>query len=136
MDSVSDTAKVGARSAIDPALVSSRTGRNEVVVSFATESWSQEMGTRLFVGNLSFETTEADLRGAFKESGLEVTEVKVVTERDTGRPRGFAFVEMTTAAGAAQAMQQLDGRELGGRQINVKEANERPGGGGARSRAR
>lgn len=88
------------------------------------------MGSRLFVGNLSFDTTEADLRGAFTESGLEVREVKVVTERETGRPRGFAFVEMASPAAAQQAMDNLDGRELGGRQINVKEANARPGAGG------
>jgi cold-inducible RNA-binding protein len=90
------------------------------------------MGTRLFVGNLSFETTEADLRGAFTATGLPVQEIKLVTERETGRPRGFAFVEMSTPAAAQQAMDALDGRELGGRQINVKEANERPGGGGSR----
>jgi RNA recognition motif-containing protein len=87
-----------------------------------------EMGTRLFVGNLSFNTTEADLRGAFTDSGLEVQEVKIVLERETGRPRGFAFVELSSAAAVQQAMDQLDGRELGGRQINVKEANERMGG--------
>jgi cold-inducible RNA-binding protein len=90
------------------------------------------MGTRLFVGNLSFDTTEEDLRGAFTATGLAVQEIKVVTERETGRPRGFAFVEMATPAAAQQAMDALDGRELGGRQINVKEANERPGGGGSR----
>ncbi len=85
------------------------------------------MGTRLFVGNLSFETTEADLRGAFTGSGFAVHEVKVVTERDTGRPRGFAFVEMATPAAAQQAMQALDGSELAGRPIKVKEANQRSG---------
>jgi RNA recognition motif-containing protein len=87
------------------------------------------MGTRLFVGNLSFNTTEADLRGAFAESGVEVQEVKMVLERETGRPRGFAFVELSSPAAAQQAMDDLDGRELGGRQINVKPANERNGGG-------
>jgi RNA recognition motif-containing protein len=92
------------------------------------------MGTRLFVGNLSFETTEAELRGVFTENGLEVQEVKIVTERETGRPRGFAFVEMSSSAASQQAMDALDGRELGGRQINVKPANERSGAAGSRAR--
>ena len=87
------------------------------------------MGKRLFIGNLSFETTEADLRSVFATGGLEVQEVKLVTERETGRPRGFAFVEMVSSEAAQQAMDNFDGHELGGRQLNVKEATQRSYGG-------
>lgn len=88
------------------------------------------MGKRLYVGNLSYSTTEADLRDAFAAGGDEVAEVKVVLDRDTGRPRGFAFVEMATDAGAQNAMQTLNGKDLQGRTIAVSEARERTGGGG------
>ena len=88
------------------------------------------MGKRLYVGNLSYSTTEADLRDAFAATGNEVTEVKVVLDRDTGRPRGFAFVEMSTDAGAAAAIETLNGKDLQGRAIAVSEARERAGGGG------
>ena len=84
------------------------------------------MGKRLFVGNLAYSITEAELRDVFAESG-EVSEVKVVLERETGRPRGFAFVEMGTDSAAAQAIENLDGRELQGRSLNVKEAQARAG---------
>ena len=87
------------------------------------------MGKRLYVGNLSYNATEADLRDLFAESG-NVTDVKVVLDRETGRPRGFAFVEMGSDAEAAQAMNSLNGRDVMGRPINVKEAQERSGGGG------
>jgi cold-inducible RNA-binding protein len=88
------------------------------------------MGKRLYVGNLSYNTTEADLRDAFTAGGHEVAEVKLVLDRDTGRPRGFAFVEMATDDGAQKAMAELNGRELQGRSIAVSEARERTGGGG------
>jgi cold-inducible RNA-binding protein len=87
------------------------------------------MGKRLYVGNLSYSTTEADLRDAFAAAG-EVAEVKVVLDRDTGRPRGFAFVEMATEAAAQSAMETLNGKDLQGRTIAVSEARERSGGGG------
>src|SRR5512133_231207 len=92
-----------------------------------------EMGTRLYVGNLSYNVTEPELKDVFGENGRNVKEVKVVLDRDTGRPRGFAFVEMTTDAEAAQAIETLNGREIQGRPINVSEARERAprsGGGG------
>ena len=93
------------------------------------------MGTRLFVGNLSFNTTETDLRDAFTQSGLNALEVKIVMERETGRPRGFAFVEMADQASATKAIEALNHRELGGRELNVNEARERtPRVGGASSR--
>jgi RNA recognition motif-containing protein len=88
------------------------------------------MGKRLFVGNLAFSVTESDLRDAFTEAGHEVTEVKIMLDRDTGRPRGFAFVEMTTDASAQQAIEALNGRELQGRAMSVNEARERTSGGG------
>ena len=90
------------------------------------------LGKKLYVGNLPFSTTEAELRQAFEKHG-QVESVAVIMDRETGRPRGFAFVEMADANGAAAAMQSLDGREFGGRALRVNEANERPprsGGGG------
>jgi RNA recognition motif-containing protein len=91
------------------------------------------MGTRLYVGNLSYNVTEPELREVFAEEGRNVVEVKIVMDRDTGRPRGFAFVEMGTDDEASKAIQTLTGREVQGRAINVSEARERTprsGGGG------
>jgi RNA recognition motif-containing protein len=86
------------------------------------------MGKRLYVGNLAYSVTEAELRDVFAEVG-NVAEVKVVLDRDTGRPRGFAFVEMSTDSEAADAMSKLNGSELQGRTMNIKEAQERSAGG-------
>lgn len=83
------------------------------------------MSKKLYVGNLPFTTTEDELRRLFEPHG-GVASVKVVTDRETGRPRGFAFVEMNDADGASAAMRVLDGRELGGRALRVNEANDRP----------
>ena len=91
------------------------------------------MGKRLYVGNLSYNVTESELREVFAEGGRNVVEVKVVMDRDTGRPRGFAFVEMGTDDEATGAISSLSGREIQGRPINVSEARERAprsGGGG------
>jgi len=82
------------------------------------------MSTRLFVGNLSFDTSEQDLRDLFGPIGT-VVEAKVVTDRDTGRSRGFAFVEMSSSAEATQAIEQVNGREFGGRALRVNEAEAR-----------
>jgi RNA recognition motif-containing protein len=87
------------------------------------------MGKRLYVGNLSYGVTEADLREVFAEAG-DVTDVKVVLDRDTGRPRGFAFVELSNDGEATRAIEVLNGRELQGRAMNISEARERTGGGG------
>jgi RNA recognition motif-containing protein len=87
------------------------------------------MGKRLYVGNLSYGVTEAELRETFAEAG-EVVDVKVVLDRDTGRPRGFAFVELASDGEASRAIETLNGRELQGRAMNVSEARERTGGGG------
>ena len=90
------------------------------------------MGNRLYVGNLSYNVTEAELKEVFAEGGKNVVEVKIVLDRDTGRPRGFAFVEMGSDGEAAQAIETLNGREIQGRPISVSEARERAarGGGG------
>ena len=88
------------------------------------------MGKRLYVGNLAYSVTETDLREAFSAEGSEVTEVKMVMDRETGRPRGFAFVELTTEAAAAKAIETLNGRDLQGRAVTISEARERTGGGG------
>ena len=89
----------------------------------------------IYVGNLSFEATEDEIRGLFEEHG-EVLKVNLVTDRDTGRPRGFGFVEMADANQGQAAIEQLNGRELGGRSLKVNEAKERAarGGGGQRYR--
>jgi len=91
------------------------------------------MGSRLYVGNLSFQTTEDTLIAALSEGGRVVKDVHIVTDRETGRPRGFAFAEMANEADAQAAIQALDGTELDGRTLTVNEARERtprPGGGG------
>src|SRR6266478_43255 len=87
----------------------------------------------LFVGNMSFQTTEADLRALFEPFG-QISRVHIATDRETGRARGFAFVEMPNDAEAAKAMQGLDGKEVGGRALKVNEARPKSasGGGGAR----
>jgi RNA recognition motif-containing protein len=90
------------------------------------------MNTKLFVGNLSFETSELELQDLFAACG-PVSEVNIVTDRVTQRPRGFAFVTMATPEGAQAAIQQLSGKNVNGRDLTVNEARpreERSGGGG------
>ena len=88
------------------------------------------MANKLYVGNLSYSTTEESLRTAFEAEGRRVERVTIVTDRDTGQSRGFAFVEMSSPADAEAAISALDGRELDGRTLKVSEARERQGGGG------
>ena len=89
------------------------------------------MGKRLYVGNLPFDTDESQLRALFQEGERNVTEVKIITDRDTGRNRGFAFVEMGNQAEAEAAIKAMNGREVGGRALTVNEAREQaPRGGG------
>ena len=86
----------------------------------------------LYVGNLPHSTTEAELREFFQAHG-DVQKVSIVTDRDTGRSRGFAFVEMTDSGAADKAIAALNGTQLGGRALTINEAKpktERPGGGG------
>jgi RNA recognition motif-containing protein len=90
------------------------------------------MGTKLFVGNLSFETSELELQDLFATCG-PVTEVNIITDKFTQKPRGFAFVTMATPEGAQAAIQQLSGKNVNGRDLTVNEARpreERSGGGG------
>jgi RNA recognition motif-containing protein len=84
--------------------------------------------TNIFVGNLSYQTTQDDLHAAFSAYGA-VERVNIVTDRDTGQPRGFAFVEMTERRDAETAISQLNGAELNGRAMNVNEARPKPAGG-------
>ena len=84
------------------------------------------MGTRVFVGNLSFDVNEDQLRALFEEGGRQVSSVTIVMDRDTGRPRGFGFVEMANDADAQAVIQALNGRQMAGRPLTVNEARERP----------
>ncbi len=94
------------------------------------------MSNKLFVGNLSFNTTENDLQDAFSAHGT-VLETNLMTDRDSGRPRGFAFVTMSTPEEAEKAMSALNGANLDGRDLAVNAARpreERAGGGGGGNR--
>lgn len=98
------------------------------------------MSFNIYIGNMSFDTSEAELREVFETYGAVET-VNIVTDRDTGRPRGFGFVEMTERDDGMKAIQELDSSELGGRSLKVNEAKprrdsrdrgNRGGGGGSR----
>jgi RNA recognition motif-containing protein len=89
------------------------------------------MGKRLYVGNLSYDTTEDSLRTAFEADGRSVTDILIMTDRETGRPRGFGFVEMSSDSEAQAAIEAMNGASLDGRDLTVNEARERqPRGGG------
>ena len=85
--------------------------------------------TNIFVGNLSYQATSADLQNAFGAFG-NVERINVVTDRETGQPRGFAFVEMSDSEAAQSAIANLNGTQLHGRAMNVNEARPKPAGGG------
>ncbi|HMF57515.1 MAG TPA: RNA-binding protein [Pyrinomonadaceae bacterium] len=92
------------------------------------------MATRLYVGNLSFRTTGDELRDLFAQAGT-VESANIIEDRETGRSRGFGFVEMATQEEANAAIEQFNGKELGGRNLTVNEAKprvDRGGGGGGR----
>jgi RNA recognition motif-containing protein len=89
------------------------------------------LNAKVFVGNLNFDTTAEEVETLFAQAG-EIVGVSVPTDRATGRPRGFAFVEFTNADDAASAIERFSGYELAGRKLRVDEAGERPAGGGAR----
>ena len=99
------------------------------------------MSMKLYVGNLSFGTTDDDLQDLFSQAGT-VESVSIVTDRDTGRSRGFAFVEMASKAEGEAAISQFNGREVDGRSLTVNEAKPREnrgggfGGGGGRGGGR
>jgi RNA recognition motif-containing protein len=86
------------------------------------------MGKKLFVGNLAFSVTGADLESLFASAGT-VESATIVNDRDSGRSRGFGFVEMSSSTEASKAITELNGRDVGGRQINVSEAKARESGG-------
>jgi cold-inducible RNA-binding protein len=88
------------------------------------------MGSRLYVGNLPFSANEEAIRELFAQDGREVAEVKLITDRDTGRPRGFGFVEMGNSEHADAAVTALNGFSMDGRPLTVNEARERSSGGG------
>jgi cold-inducible RNA-binding protein len=88
------------------------------------------MNKKLYVGNLPYSTTEAQIRTLFAEAG-EITEISLITDRETGRPKGFGFVEMATEEGAQEAIKRFNGYTLDNRNLTVNEARpreERPGG--------
>ena len=89
------------------------------------------MGKRLYVGNLTYGTTDATLRQMFEPHGT-VTSAQVIVDRDTGRSKGFGFVEMGSDQEAQAAIQALNGKESGGRTLTVNEARPRTEGGGGR----
>jgi RNA recognition motif-containing protein len=98
----------------------------------AAYSKSEDPMKNIYVGNLTFDATEDQVRGLFEAYG-PVDKVSIVTDRDTGQPRGFAFVEMTDDDSAGKAMEALNGTNLGGRNLTVNEARpktDRPRGGG------
>ena len=85
--------------------------------------------TKLFVGNIPYATTEEDLRDLFGRSGGKVSSVRIITDFDTGRSKGYAFVEMSTPDEAQKVVQELNNFSIGGRSIVVNEARPRPAGG-------
>ncbi len=102
------------------------------------------MAKKLYVGNLSYDADDETLRGLFEEGGWATDEVVIITDRDTGRSRGFGFVTLSNDDDAQEAIAALNGREIGGRALVVNEARERSdrggggrgGGGGGRGRGR
>ena len=91
------------------------------------------MNKKIYVGNLPFSATESDLRSLFETHGA-IASVDVITDRETGRARGFAFVEMEEASGASDAIRALDGTDMGGRSLRVNEAQDKRSGGPRRDR--
>ena len=84
------------------------------------------MSKKLYVGNLPFSTTDDELFALFGADGRQVSDVALITDRDTGRPRGFGFVTMGSAEDASAAIAALDGSSLGGRTLRVNESEDRP----------
>ena len=106
-----------------------RTVAPKGAIALSHKDTVNHMGNRLYVGNLSFRTSSDAVRDAFSRFG-EVTDVHLVTDRETGQQRGFGFVTMGTADAAQQAIAGMNGSTLEGRALRVNEAEERQGGGG------
>ena len=87
------------------------------------------MSRNVYVGNLPYRISDEEVRQVFAQDGREVVSVNLIADRETGRPRGFGFVEMSRAD-ASRAIQSLNGKDMGGRPLRVNEAQERTGGGG------
>lgn len=104
--------------------LSSAASLTTIVSTSRLEQGKRSMGSRLFVGNLPYSCTEEDLRDLF-EPRFRVLDVRIVTDRETGRSRGFAFVELDGDGSAGAAIESLDGGELGGRRLAIREAHER-----------
>lgn len=98
---------------------------------FEPQAAGNELLKKLYVGNLSFSATEEELRELFEQHG-PTTSVRIITDRETGRSRGFGFVEFEDAANADKALEALDGQDMGGRPLRVNEAQDRQRGGGRR----
>ena len=92
------------------------------------------MASKLYVGNLSFRTTDQSLTEAFSSGGQQIVRASVVTDRETGRSRGFAFVEVASDEDAKAVIAAWDGKDLDGRALRVNEAREREAGGGGGGR--
>jgi RNA recognition motif-containing protein len=96
-----------------------------LVVAFFFEKWRESLvGMNIYVGNLSYSLSEQELRDAFAAHG-DVSSVKILTDRETGRSRGFGFVEMPNQSEGETAIAQLNGKDLGGRALRVNEARPR-----------
>src|SRR5207244_4147087 len=112
--------------------------RAQELPNFHLTSKGQQMAKKIYVGNLSFQTTDADLNQMFSEVG-QVESVQIITDRDTGRSKGFGFVEMSDDAAATKAIERFNGKEVNGRALTVNEARpkdsgSRGSGGGGRDR--
>lgn len=94
------------------------------------------MNSKLYVGNLPFSASDDEVRALFEDAGCTVTSVNLINDRETGRPRGFGFVETSSAEDAQKAIQALNGTDFGGRSLTVNEARSREGGGGGGGRGR
>src|SRR5437879_12825475 len=101
--------------------------RAQAFLKFRLTQKGQLMAKKIYVGNLSFQTTDADLNNMFSEIG-QVESVQIVTDRDTGRSKGFGFVEMSDDAAAAKAIERFNGREVNGRALTVNEARPKDSG--------
>ena len=103
------------------------------LVQTKTDAQVERRFVNIFVGNLDYQTTQDQLQAAFAQYG-SVDRVNIVTDRDTGQPRGFAFVEMADSREAKTAIERLNGFEINGRAMNVNEARPRTEGGGGNRR--